>query len=143
MASTLADLVLASHQAITVPTLADLLDIEPRTVRRAIGRGEIRVAPIGRSVRVAPDEVDRLLGRTPAEPVMAEGQAAHEPPRWRRRLTAIDEREDAARGGNPVAALRRREPDMSRTDDTVDDQSTASEPDQPTRGAGGGRRRRA
>lgn len=63
-ADAVVDQIPVRRQAITVPTLACLLAVDERTVRRAIGRGEIGIVRIGRSVRVAPGEVDRLLGVT-------------------------------------------------------------------------------
>ncbi|MDN5918308.1 MAG: helix-turn-helix domain-containing protein [Pseudonocardia sp.] len=58
-------------QPTTIPTrpsstpteLAQMVNVNIRTVRRLIAAGEIRAFRIGRSVRIPADEIDRLTSR--------------------------------------------------------------------------------
>ena len=50
-----------SAPAITIQEAANLLRVSPRTVRRLISRGEIQAVRIGRSVRLTPAFVMKVL----------------------------------------------------------------------------------
>lgn len=50
------------RDAFTVDEFATRWNVSPRTVERAIARGEIKVRRIGRLVRIPAKEVRRLLG---------------------------------------------------------------------------------
>jgi excisionase family DNA binding protein len=62
----------------TVPVVADLLDLDERTVRRGIQRGELPAVRVGNTLRIPVAAVLRLAGIDPtteAEPA-AGGDAA-------------------------------------------------------------------
>jgi excisionase family DNA binding protein len=49
--------------AFSVEEVADLLGLHVNTVRRAVWRGDVRAARIGRRVLIPRAEVERLLGQ--------------------------------------------------------------------------------
>lgn len=44
----------------SVPALADLLEVHPKTIRRMIDRGELSTVKVGRAVRIPAAEAARL-----------------------------------------------------------------------------------
>lgn len=46
---------------LSVKTVADRLDLSPRTVQRLISNGTLQAVKIGGAVRVSDDELQRLL----------------------------------------------------------------------------------
>ena len=49
------------RQCLRIPTVAELLDVSPSSVRRLIRNGELEAIEIGGSVRVIDASVDRLI----------------------------------------------------------------------------------
>jgi excisionase family DNA binding protein len=45
----------------TVDDVADLLQLSPRTIRRLIAAGKIKVIRFGGAIRIPPSEVDAIL----------------------------------------------------------------------------------
>jgi excisionase family DNA binding protein len=48
-------------QLLDIPAVARRLDVCDKTVRRLIGRGELRAHRIGRLLRISEEELDRFL----------------------------------------------------------------------------------
>lgn len=49
------------QRAYSIKDTADMLDLNPATIRRAIADGEIKVTKIRDSIRIPQKEIDRLL----------------------------------------------------------------------------------
>ncbi|MGC1511949.1 MAG: helix-turn-helix domain-containing protein [Acidimicrobiales bacterium] len=52
------------HRFMTVAEVADVLRVSTMTVYRLIKAGDLRAVRVGRSYRLAEDEVDRYLARS-------------------------------------------------------------------------------
>ena len=48
---------------LTLQDVADFLQVSTRTVRRLVDRGELAAFRIGRSIRVRPEDLRRLIER--------------------------------------------------------------------------------
>jgi excisionase family DNA binding protein len=53
----------AAH-LLTVPEVAERLRLCPKTIRRMIDRGELRVHRIGRQLRISEEDLDAYLRKT-------------------------------------------------------------------------------
>lgn len=55
------------EKAYTVPQLAELLDVNHMTIRRAIDRGELRSFRVGSNVRVSAAALRAYMGEEPPQ----------------------------------------------------------------------------
>ena len=49
------------HPLLTVPEVAELLRLSPRSIRRLIADGRLRVVRLGHAIRIRPQDVEALV----------------------------------------------------------------------------------